>query len=163
MERAGVAQWQSSGIVNHRQKFDSSHQLKIMENSKEIDNFRDRMVLAVCSAGSDRSKYIADVLNNRGYIASNGGVLENYNYVTTDDLRDIGSIIFASKHEQAQFNKIKHLNDAVKRNKIKVSVMNITESDKNRAIYENRVSALKKRISEQLDELGFKDLIESSY
>lgn len=29
MRIAGVAQWQSSGIVNHRQKFDSSHQLKI--------------------------------------------------------------------------------------------------------------------------------------
>ena len=38
---AGVAQWQSSGIVNHRQKFDSSHQLKIMSEQKRAvrENF----------------------------------------------------------------------------------------------------------------------------
>lgn len=127
-----------------------------MESAHESVDFKKRMVLAVCSAGSDRSRYIADVLNERGYIASNGGVLQNHNYVTVDDLSNVGSIIFASKFEQAEFNKINKLRETVSKNGIEIHVMNITESDKERALQSNKVNELKAKISSQLDDLGFK-------
>ena len=49
-----------------------------MEN-KEYELFKERIVLVVCFAGSDRSKMVAEVLNKWGYIASNRGVNKNYN------------------------------------------------------------------------------------
>jgi len=39
-------------------------------NGKENELFRERAVLAVCFAGSDRSRFIAEELNHRGYVAS---------------------------------------------------------------------------------------------
>lgn len=122
------------------------------------EDFKNRMVLAVCYAGSDRSKYIREELDKRGYIASNGGVLKNHNYVTENDLTNIGSLIFSSKYEQIEFNKDKKLKDAVVRNGINVFVMDITESEKERAIGSNSVNNLKIKISKQLDELGFENL-----
>lgn len=122
------------------------------------EDFKKRMVLAVCYAGSDRSKYIREELDKRGYIASNGGVLKNHNYVTEDDLTNIGSLIFSSKYEQIEFNKNRKLKDAVDRNGINVFVMDITESEKERAIGSNSVNNLKIKISKQLDGLGFQDL-----
>lgn len=122
------------------------------------EDFRKRMVLAVCYAGSDRSKYIREELDNRGYIASNGGVLKNHNYVTEDDLANIGSLIFSSKYEQIEFNKDKNLKNTVERNGIDVYVMDITESEKERAIGSNSLDNLKSKISEQLDNLGFQNL-----
>lgn len=124
----------------------------------EAENFKNRMLLAICWAGSDRSQYIADELNKRGYAASAGGILPNYNYVTEEDLVGIGSIIFASRYEKEEFKKNKRLNKFVKRNNINVYVMNITESDKDRAKNTDSEDELKKRIAKELDGLGFKSI-----
>lgn len=128
-----------------------------MENM-EIKTFKSRMVLAVCSAGSDRSEYIADELNKRGYVASHGGTRPNHNYVTEDDLVGIGSIIFASQAERGEFKQNKRLNKVLKRNNVQLYVMNITESEKERAIQSKKEDELKKQISQELDALGFTDL-----
>jgi hypothetical protein len=130
-----------------------------MENNQEVERFRRRSVFVICRAGSDRSKYIAEELEERGYVASHGGTLKSQNYVTTSDLAYIGSVIFSSVFEKDQFDKDTKLKDFVKGNGINIYVMNITESDKNRAHDSGKVQELKGTISSQLDVLGFKNLL----
>jgi hypothetical protein len=115
-------------------------------------------VLAVCFAGSDRSRYIAEKLNSRGYFATSAGVLENHNYVTPEDLMNIGIIVFSSINEKNIFDKDRKLKSIVERNHIQIRVLNITESDKNRAHDSGNVQSLKTEISKQLDCVGLKDL-----
>lgn len=124
----------------------------------EIDSFVSKSVLAVCFAGSDRSRYIAEELNNRGYFATSAGVLENHNYVTPEDLMNIGIIVFSSINEKNIFDNDRKLKSIVERNHIQIRVLNITESDKNRAHDSGNVQSLKTEISKQLDSVGLKDL-----
>ena len=129
-----------------------------MENKSEVEDFKQKSVFVVCRAGSDRSKYIAEELQQRGYVAYHGGTMRTHNYVTTDDLSFVGSIVFSSIHEKKQFDEDTRLKNFVKRNGINIHVMNITESDKNRAHDSGKVDALKKEISSQLNTLGFRDI-----
>lgn len=129
-----------------------------MENNQDVEQFKRRSVFVICRAGSDRSKYIAEDLIQRGYNASHGGTIEGHNYVTKDDLSYVGSIVFTSVFEKKQFDEDLSLKDFVKRNGINIRVMNITESDKNRAHDSGKIDALKKEISAQLDTLGFRDI-----
>lgn len=124
----------------------------------EFEDFRSKSILAVCAAGSDRSRYIAGELTRRGYFATAAGVLRNQNYVTEEDLSNIGIIVFSSVHEKRIFDKDRRLKKIIERNGIETRVLSITESDKNRAHDSNRVDELKKNISEQLDCVGLKDL-----
>lgn len=129
-----------------------------MENNPEVDQFRRKSVFVVCRAGSDRSKYIAEDLEKRGYNASHGGTLRSQNYVTTSDLAYVGSVVFASIFEKKQFDKDEKLKDFTKGNGINIYVMNITESDKNKAHDSGKINELKQEISAQLDTLGFKEI-----
>lgn len=122
--------------------------------NEDADEFRKRTILAICAAGSDRSQYIAEELNDRGYVAMGAGVIQGHNYVTPEDLDSIGVIVFASPHEKKIFEKDKKLAELVKRNRIEVRVLNITESDKDRAHCGGRVSQLREDISKQLDCVG---------
>lgn len=127
-----------------------------MENGHEVEDFRQKSVLAVCMAGSDRSRYIAEELNNRGYFANAAGVMANHNYVTCEDLYGIGTIVFSSIHEKNIFDKDKRLKTYIDRNGVEVRVLNITESDKNRAHDSGSVDKLKLEIARQLDSVGLK-------
>ncbi len=129
-----------------------------MEGGKEVEEFKKRSVLAICSAGSDRSKYIAEELNNRGYSADYRGTLKNHNYVTKEDLNFIGTIVFSSIYDKKQFEEIPNLKDYVKRKGIKILIMNITESQKERAIQSQKFTEFKNDISVQLDAVGLKAL-----
>lgn len=130
-----------------------------MENmDHEASDFRKRSVLAVCAAGTDRSRYISEELNNRGYFASAAGVLKNHNYVTEGDLANVGIIVFSSPHEKKIFDKDKRLKKIVAQNRIEERVMCITESDKDRAHNANKVEKLKSDIREQLDCVGLSNL-----
>ena len=132
-----------------------------METSNGLEDFRKRSVVVICRAGSDRSKYIAEELSQRGYNATHGGTMEGHNYITKEDLSYAGSIIFASIHEKNQFDSDKSLKEYVKNNDINIFVMNITESDKNRAHDSNKLQELRGTISEQLDSIGFRGMEKS--
>lgn len=129
-----------------------------MEEGRELEDFRKRSVLAVCAAGTDRSKYISDELNRRGYFASNAGVIKNHNYVTPEDLSDIGTVIFSSLFEKKIFDTDIKLRSILHLNNIQVRVLNITESDKDRAHNVGSVDKLKAEIVKQLDCVGLTDL-----
>lgn len=131
-----------------------------MENNQDTERFKRKSVFVICRAGSDRSKYIAEELIQRGYYASHGGTLEGQNYVTKEDLSFVGSIVFSSVFEKKQFDEDLSLKDFVKRNGINIRVMNITECDKDRAHYSGKIDVLKKEISSQLDTLGFREIKE---
>lgn len=129
-----------------------------MESNHEIDDFKRRSVIAICSAGSDRSEYISEELNARGYFATHAGVTRNFNYVTPEDLSCVGIIVFSSIHEKKIFDRDTTLKTFVSRNDVQISVLNITESDKNRAHDSGNVEKLKAEISKQLDCVGLVDL-----
>lgn len=124
----------------------------------EVKDFRKRSVLSICAAGSDRSQYIAEELNSRGYFATGAGVIHGHNYVTREDLENVGIIVFSSVQEKRIFDNDKRLTDFVKRKGIEVRVLNITESDKDRAHCKGKVEELKENISRQLDCVGLKKL-----
>jgi hypothetical protein len=124
----------------------------------EVGEFRSRSVLAVCCAGSDRSRYIAEELNNRGYFATGAEVMYGQNYVTPEDLQNIGVIVFSSVHEKKIFDANSRLAAMVKRNGIEVRVLNITESDKDLAHNCGKLTELKENIARQLDCVGLTDL-----
>ena len=126
--------------------------------SPEDLKFRNQSVFVICWAGSDRSRYISEELNARGYFATHGGVLEGQNYVTKQDLANVGRIIFSSTFEKEEFDKNRILKEFVKRNGIQTYVMNITESDKDRTHNTGKIDELKLEISAQLDSLGFRRL-----
>jgi hypothetical protein len=126
--------------------------------SQEPELFKKRIVLVICYAGTDRSKFIADELNRRGYVASYAGLLENHNYVTEADLEGVGSVVFASKAEREAFRQNKRLNKVLKRNGITPYTMDITESQKERALQSNETAKLRENIVKQLDYIGFKPL-----
>jgi hypothetical protein len=127
-------------------------------NGKENELFRKRIILAVCFAGSDRSRFIAEELNDRGYVASYAGVNKNHNYVTEQDLVGIGAIIFTTQKVRNMFKKDKQLNKILKANKIPVHTINITESEKEKAIQSGNEKLLRRTISQELDGLGFKNI-----
>jgi len=126
-----------------------------MENKEQ--QFRDNIVHVVCFAGSDRSKYVAQELNNRGYLATHGGINEVHNYTTKEDLVGVGSIIFVDSKIKKEFKKNKELNKAVKNNNISMKVMRITESEKQRARDSGNLRKLREKIAKQLDHLGYKN------
>ncbi len=128
------------------------------EANSSPENFIKKSVLAICAAGSDRSRYIADELNNRGYFATNAGVNHNYNYVTREDLVNVGNVVFSSIYEKKLFDKDKKLKSILDNNGIQIRVINITEQDKDLAHNTGDLTSLKKRIAEQLDAIGFKNL-----
>ena len=127
--------------------------------SQEKEQFKKRMVLVVCWAGSDRSKYIAEELNRRGYVASYVGVNKNHNYVTEQDLLGIGTVIFADKGVKREFKQDRGLNRTLKANEATVHIMDITESDKDRAKQSGNEEGLKQDISNKLNLLGFRTII----
>lgn len=131
-----------------------------MEKDSVVENFKKTSVLAVCAAGSDRSVYIAQVLNIRGYFATNAGVINGHNYITPDDLSSVGIVVFSSIHEKKVFDRDKKLRSIVERNNIQIRVLNISENDKDRAHSSGGVERLKAEISIQLDSIGLKDLNE---
>ena len=124
---------------------------------KETGEFRKNSILVVCWAGSDRSQMIADELNRRGYFAEGRGVMGGQNYVTEEDLTSIGTIVFSSKHEKDKFDRNHKLRKLALRNSIDFRVLNITESDKDRAFSATRGELLEK-IKENLDGCGLVDL-----
>lgn len=127
-----------------------------MENRNEVYDFKKRSVHVICWAGSDRSKYISDELTRRGYNSTHGGVMDSQNYVTKEDLNFVGSIIFSSLAEKERFDQDKNLKSFVKKNKIQLFIMNITESRKNYAHNNKEINSLIEEISSQLDRIGFK-------
>lgn len=127
-------------------------------NGKENELFRKRAVLAVCFAGSDRSRFIAEELNHRGYVASYGGVNKNHNYVTEQDLAGIGAVIFTTQKVRDIFKKDRRLNKILKANKVPVHIINITEDEKEKAIQSGDEKSLRRAISQELDDLGFKNI-----
>lgn len=127
--------------------------------SREHEPFRKKMILAVCLAGADRSRLIAEELNKRGYLASYGGVNRNHNYVTEDDLVGIDSIIFTTRAVRKQFKQDKRLNKALKVNRINLHIIDVTEGEKEKAIQSGDLNPLRKTISDKLEQLGFRRII----
>jgi len=127
-----------------------------MEQGQEVEEFKKKSVLVICWAGSDRSEYIADELNKRGYLAFQAGVMEGQNYVTQEDLSNVGTIVFSSLFEKREFDKDKRLAQYTKKNGIGIRVLNVTESDKDRAHSTGNTPALKGQIATQLDSVGLK-------
>ena len=129
-----------------------------MENREEED-FRKRTVLAVCLAGTDRSRIIAEELGKRGYVAGYAGVLENKtNYVTEEDLVGVGSVIFTTGRVRDMFKADKRLNRILKRNGITTHVIDVSESDKEKALQSGQDEELRKTITAKLDGLGYRDI-----
>jgi len=128
-----------------------------MEKDRSVEEFKIKSVLAVCAAGSDRSRYISEELNNRGYFATSAGVIRGHNYVTPEDLYGVGIIVFSSIHEKKIFEEDEKLKSLVSRYNIQIRVLNITESIKNRAHDSGKIEKLKDKISKQLDDVGLKD------
>lgn len=126
-----------------------------MENKEQ--QFRNNMVHVVCFAGSDRSRYVAEELNSRGYVATHGGIDEIHNYTTKEDLVGIGSIIFVDSVIKKEFKNNRELHKAVKKNNIPMKVMDITESEKQNARESGNLEKLRRKISTQLDYLGYKN------
>ena len=121
----------------------------------ETQDFINKSVLVLCGAGSDRSKLISDELNERGYMSSHRGVNWGDNKVESQDLDYIGIVIFSSFNEKREFDKLyPKLSNKIQKNKIKVFVFDITESDKNRAYDSNKIDNLKKQISKDLDNIN---------
>lgn len=127
-------------------------------NGKENELFRKRTVLAVCFAGSDRSRFMAEELNRRGYVASYAGVNKNHNYVTEQDLVGIGAIIFTTQKVRDIFKKDRRLNKILKANKVPIHIIDVTEDEKERAIQSKDEESLRRAISQELDGLGFKNI-----
>jgi len=130
---------------------------------KEVDTFKNKMVLAVCFAGSDRSRLVSEELDKRGYVSSYAGVNRNHNYVTEQDLDGIGSIIFTSQKVRQMFKKDKKLNKILKENQTVIHNIDVSESDKETALQSGELSSLRKTISEKLDALGFNDLRKNNF
>lgn len=133
------------------------------ERNLGVEEFRKKTVLAVCGAGTDRSGYIARELNERGYMARSAGVLRGHNYVTREDLAYVGIIVFSSVHEKNIFDKDGRLVKLVREEGIEIRVLNVTESDKDRAHCEGKVEELRENIARQLDCVGLRRLEGSSY
>ncbi len=127
--------------------------------SREYEPFRKKMVLAVCLAGADRSRFIAEELNKRGYVASYGGVNRNHNYVTEDDLIGVDSIIFTTRAVRNQFKQDKRLNKALKANRVNLYIIDVTEGEKEKAIQSGNLNPLRETISDKLERLGFRRII----
>ena len=128
-----------------------------MEN-KEVGEFRKRSVLVICWAGSDRSQLIADELNKRGYFAEGRGVMGGQNYVTENDLLNIGIIVFSSQKEKDIFDRNKKLRKMALSKRINFRVLNITESDKDRAFSSTDRTSFEEKIKVNLDGCGLVDL-----
>jgi len=129
-----------------------------MEN-REGEDFRKRTVLAICLAGTDRSRIIAEELGKRGYVAGYAGVLENKtNYVTEEDLVGVGSVIFTTDRVRDMFKADRRLNRILKRNGVTTQVIDVSESDKEMALQSGQEDELRKTITTKLDDLGYKDL-----
>lgn len=128
-----------------------------MEN-KEISEFKQKSVLVICWAGSDRSKLIADELSFRGYFSSHRGVMGGHNYVTPNDLLDVGTVVFASIKEKGKFDKYPKLKQLIHKNEIRELVLNITESDKDHAFGGGDMEKLKSDIRLNLDSVGLRKI-----
>ena len=127
-----------------------------------VEDYKKKMVLVICWAGSDRSRLIGEELEQRGYIVSRRGLMPGQNFVTPEDFENIGAVVFADQILKKRFienNNIK-LCRALKKSRARVSIMNITETEKERAIQLGNFEGLKLRISAELDYLGFKDIKE---
>ena len=125
--------------------------------SREAVDFKKRSVLTVCWAGSDRSQMIAEELNKRGYFAEGRGVMGGQNYVTEDDLSNVGIIVFSSQKEKEIFDRNQKLRKAALGKGISFRVLNITESDKDRAFSATDRTDFEEKIKANLDKCGLVD------
>ena len=129
----------------------------IVENREE-EEFRKRNILVICWAGSDCSQMIAEELNKRGYFAEGRGVMGGQNYVTEDDLSNVGIIVFSSQKEKEIFDRNQKLRKAALGKGISFRVLNITESDKDRAFSSPDRRDFEEKIKANLDGCGLVDL-----
>lgn len=129
-----------------------------MTENREIEEFRKKSILIICWAGSDRSQLIADELNRRGYFAEGRGVMGGQNYVTENDLSNVGTIVFASQAEKNKFDRNHKLRKLALGRGIDFRVLNITESDKDRSFSSPDRKDFLKKIEENLDGCGLIDL-----
>lgn len=125
-----------------------------MENTdkyaKEIP--KEQRVLTVCGAGAHRSLYMAEILRERGYIANNRGVANNF--AEEKDLWDIGMIVFASPAIREIFEKKENLMKIVGERNIELRNINVTQSDDDKAQREKNIDWIKEKIAQQLDDIG---------
>jgi len=126
---------------------------KERNQEQDTNNF---IIHVVCWAGSDRSKYIADELTKRGYIASHGGVLIGHNYTTPEDLAYVNTVIFTDDTVRRVFKKDKGLTRQLRANNARSIVFCLTEEEKDIAMQNaGKLEELKNIISAKLDFFGF--------
>lgn len=113
-------------------------------------------VLVICAAGVNRSGFMKEILLGRGYDVFNRGVTNNF--VEPEDLIGVEKIVFASPHERKIFESRPELMEIIENGLVKVSEINVTQSDLDKAIREKNIDGIKAEISLQLDGLGFVDL-----
>ncbi len=128
-----------------------------MNAERGKDNTEKNFIIhVVCWAGSDRSKYIAEELNKRGYFATHGGVLHGHNYTTPEDLKGVGTVIFTDDTVRKEFRKDKSLTRQLRANNAKTLVLCITEEEKDIAHQgQEKMDELRNIISSKLDLYGF--------
>lgn len=116
------------------------------------DNVRERTLLTVCGAGAHRSLYMAEILRERGYVANNRGVVNNF--AEEKDLENIGMIVFASKAIRDIFEKKENLMKIVYERKIELRNIEVTQADDDKAQREKNLGPIKEKIASQLDGIG---------
>jgi len=128
----------------------------MVERTKE--NEQENLIIhVVCWAGSDRSAYVAEELNKRGYFATHGGVILGHNYTTSEDLVGVGTVIFTDDNVRDEFKKDKRLTKQLRANNATSLVLCITEEEKQIARQggPEKMEELRQIISSKLDLFGF--------
>ncbi len=63
-------------------------------------------ILAVCTYGQNRSKYLAEYLRSKGYDAEYGGVKQaSFNSLTQDKIDWADTIVFANRKIEEKFSE----------------------------------------------------------
>lgn len=140
----------SSKIIEPKTGFTKLYHTE--EEAEEIKKMAPRMVLIVCLAGQNRSRLIAEVLNDRGYVAYHGGV-GGAHPLTEDELVGHQAIIFAMEEDQKRFYK-----KFPQMKTLPWRIMGLGDSHAARSLEKGEQKELKVKIAERLDHLGFIDI-----
>jgi len=127
------------------------------EEKKEIEKLCPRMVLVVCLAGQNRSRLIAEVLDDRGYVSYHGGV-GGAHPLTEDELAGHEAIIFAMEEDQKRFYKKFPL-----MKNLPWRILGLGDSHAARSLERNEQEELKQKIAGRLDRLGFIDIKDKAW
>ncbi len=116
--------------------------------TEEILELNPQNVLVVCHAGVFRSGMVKEILENRGYEATNTGTMK-FDQDIVDSLDDYDAIIFMSKKREEEFKKLYEIEDL----KVPVRHIGIAESAN---LHNQETRPIEIKAAEtKLDNMGF--------